>query len=342
MSEKKNPSPAVIVTMVAGIILVGGFAVKSAIDSSVPEPVKLLPASGSGVSATSANGQPTTSGAVLPDRTGQTSDRQNVALATPGEADSDSEAGLAPNGDPFVALAVSSTPQKPVVTGGAQASGQPPISGGAAMGLGAPPRGSLPGAFPGGTVVLPMKVDAPRPEAPELVGTMLGDTPMAVFRSQEHLQTVPQGGSFMGWKVLSVRHGEVVVRNGQRTERLGVGWSRRGTIVSGSLIPSHPENLAAQPPAPDPAPESRTALQVVSDSEPNSITRDLAPDALPMGTGAPTAPQQPAAPADPTVPAVPTSPARGGSEEKPAGSDSPLPAAPPPAIPPADEPVRKP
>jgi hypothetical protein len=57
----------------------------------------------------------------------------------------------------------------------------------------------------------------------ELVGTMLGDRPSAVFRGESRLITVPVGGAYDGWTVVSVDHGEAVVQYHRDMVRLRLG-----------------------------------------------------------------------------------------------------------------------
>jgi len=61
------------------------------------------------------------------------------------------------------------------------------------------------------------------PPQPVLLGTMLGARPVAVFQAEKSSVLVPQGGVFMGWKVLRVSHGEVTVAVGPTRVQLRVG-----------------------------------------------------------------------------------------------------------------------
>lgn len=53
-----------------------------------------------------------------------------------------------------------------------------------------------------------------RPEAPpSLTGTLLGDQPSAVFLVDGNLTIVPAGGIVGGWQVLTVSHGQVMLKH---------------------------------------------------------------------------------------------------------------------------------
>lgn len=83
-------------------------------------------------------------------------------------------------------------------------------------------EGSLPPlAGTSGAGVQPMPVAVAEPV---LTGTMLGSRPMAVFAGGDKSTVmIPQGGAFMGWRVLRVGHGEATVWNGAVTRVLRVG-----------------------------------------------------------------------------------------------------------------------
>jgi hypothetical protein len=87
------------------------------------------------------------------------------------------------------------------------------------------------------------------PPEPVLLGTMLGARPVAVFQAEKSSVIVPQGGVFMGWKVLRVSHGEVTVAVGPTKVQLRVGStspSAPGPVGrSTSQIPISVESYAA-------------------------------------------------------------------------------------------------
>jgi len=129
-----------------------------------------------------------------------------------------SEAFLKPEADPFVPL--HPQPQSGTVSVQNTAAGSQRIGSQSSRQV-APITGTLakdsslhgPLAFDR-PVLQPISV--PEPVAPELVGTLLGETPNAVFRGDAQFVAVPVGGSFGGWKVVGVRQGEAVLkRKGQ-------------------------------------------------------------------------------------------------------------------------------
>lgn len=85
---------------------------------------------------------------------------------------------------------------------------------------------------------------------PTLTGTMLGSRPTAVFGSDQATVMVPEGGTYMGWRVTRVSHGEVTVWNGSTTLSLRVGASARASALStaGSPAPSAMTSATRQPP----------------------------------------------------------------------------------------------
>jgi hypothetical protein len=188
------------------------------------------------------------------------------------------------------------------------------------------------------------------PKEPELVGTLLGDRPSAVFRGAKQLAVVPVGGRFGDWKVQAVRHGEAIVKSGTRTVRLDVnGGSASGIAVRWEEAPAAPKGSSRQRrqvvEADQGAPPAKGETQVTNHvivsvpelpSEPNSITRELTEGVVTDTANSPGA--QPA-PGNPTGPApsgpVPSNPAPPAPEN---------PVAPPPdspkgTTPPADPPA---
>jgi hypothetical protein len=70
---------------------------------------------------------------------------------------------------------------------------------------------------------------APRSEAPPpLVGTLMGSTPSAAFRVGKDLQLAAPGDRVGAWQVLSVTHGEAVVRGPDGVRRLRLGGDTGG------------------------------------------------------------------------------------------------------------------
>jgi hypothetical protein len=95
-----------------------------------------------------------------------------------------------------------------------------------------------------------MPVVAPPIVEIELVGTLLGVRPSAVFRTGEKMVTVPVNGTFAGWKVITVQHGEVVVTSTGRTVRLNVGMNASAGMVRQTQ--DRPREGLHSTPSPDP------------------------------------------------------------------------------------------
>jgi hypothetical protein len=158
-----------------------------------------------------------------------------------------SEAVLAPEADPFVPLPTHAVTPQPQA--GSAGVGQTPTGGsqagrGAANGTGAiagPGMGNLSvmnpalgGPVPPNRGIIP-QFAAPPPPAPELVGTLLGDQPSAVFRGASQLVAVPVGATFGGWKVIHVGQGDAVVKGMGRMVRL-----QAGVPVDSGSVPAAP------------------------------------------------------------------------------------------------------
>jgi len=230
MEDKKKANPAVVVLLIVGIVGALGFAVKQFMNlSSTPmspaEPVAAQQAPA----------------ATLP-KEPAANPKTVVAL------------DAAPTTDPFRPLPVSAQPQN------SQAAQNPPrppllppvpatnrpvpapqlvaqdraVRAAALRASTADTPSAAPQAPTAGSVApMPVTVE------PVLTGTLLGGRPMAVFKSESGSVLVPQGGAYMGWRVLRVAHGEAVVWNGAATLRLR---------VTGASLPL--TRSAANPPAP--------------------------------------------------------------------------------------------
>jgi hypothetical protein len=79
---------------------------------------------------------------------------------------------------------------------------------------------------------------------PELVGTMTGGRPVAVFKSDKSIVMVPQGGAYLGWRILRVGHSEATVWNGGVTLRLRVGSPSTAATRSAEAPPTMPRGYA--------------------------------------------------------------------------------------------------
>ena len=117
---------------------------------------------------------------------------------------------------------------------------------------------------------------------PELVGTLLGGRPSAVLRTEKQLATVPVGGKLGSWKVVSVNHGEAVLRTGSRTIHLGVSSRQMMGSVKGSEVERQSE--VAEKKLYHSIPRDVAATTV---SQPGTVTepdRESLPDASPAST----------------------------------------------------------
>jgi hypothetical protein len=71
------------------------------------------------------------------------------------------------------------------------------------------PAAAVPASTP---APAPAAVAKPEPP-PTLVGTLLGDQPSAVFQVGGNITIVPAGGMVAGWQLLTVEHGQAVLKN---------------------------------------------------------------------------------------------------------------------------------
>jgi hypothetical protein len=235
-SGGKAASPQTIAALSIGAVAALGFAgwtISNALGPSTP-PATPLTASAAPGTPTAA---PTTPGttAAAPSTPAPTSVGTVLEPSggTPGRSPAASEAMLAPSADPFIALpplAGAQTDRKAV----AMTSPAPAALGNALR--------TVPGlkgfASPASTqsyslVPTPHAVPSPPAVAAEieLVGTLLGNRPSAVFRTEQKMVTVPVGATFAGWKVLSVQHGEAVVWSAAGKLRLTVGTTASSGVT---------------------------------------------------------------------------------------------------------------
>ncbi len=238
MSESKPASKQTLAVLGVGSAAALGAAYWSISQALAPPPVAhTLPP----VPSTNNGGLPTSPGlaaaalvpavtpAPLPGSAADIAARSTAASQMSGDNSgarqiTSSEAVLAPNADPFTPIsprslnpgAVGSAPARSVT----QAQ---PIRISRSLGFSSlDPILSDPQRL--SSRPLPPLAVAEAP-APELVGTLLGEQPSAVFRGQSQLVAVPVGGSFGAWKVMEVSHGGVVVKGMGRTVRLGIAGS---------------------------------------------------------------------------------------------------------------------
>ena len=229
MSARKGTSPGTIVGLAVAACGALGFAywnVTRAMNQEPPPP----PTAGT-PGTVAGSPQPATPGAV-PGTPAATVAAVQIRPAASEDAD------LAPGADPFLPLPMApaaspaailastrlprgggASPVLPALMGWAPptplpAQGPPHIPRGAA-----PPRAALPAR--------------PREPAPELVGTLLGDNPCAVFVKDKQTVVVPVGGKFGAWQVVVVEHSSVVLRQAGQSLRLSVGGTASGGTAPG-------------------------------------------------------------------------------------------------------------
>jgi hypothetical protein len=242
--SKKPANPQTVAMMAVGATAAVGFAVWNGMRSlAPPAPVEprptLDPTTPAGGSA-SAKGAERASGA--PPKNGEP--------GHDGLADGSfnvSEDSLAPTADPFTPLSPSVSPPQQMAQGAPGSTPLPGFGGNGNRGPTVMPAGTGAGAlaqtrggsanslpFLGGAPPLTVapRMPAPPPilKEPELVGTLLGERPSAVFRAENHLVMVPVGAKFQGWRLIAVEHGEAVVRGSGKTLRLSIGLSASADV----------------------------------------------------------------------------------------------------------------
>ena len=147
----------------------------------------------------------------------------------------------------------------------------------AVSGLGSAPMAPSVGSIPPPAV--PGRPNLP-PAEPELIGTMLGELPCAVFHGERRLVVVPVGQRVNGWKVVSVNHGGAMLQSGNFVLHLSVNShpvegevrpSKRASGFSTSQnTPRMEPNVAEQVPAKQTLPTqpaSSSVSSVSNDSE---------------------------------------------------------------------------
>ncbi|MCW3097136.1 MAG: hypothetical protein JWL77_2754 [Chthonomonadaceae bacterium] len=237
--NNKAASPATIAALGLGAIAALGFAgwtISNALGGSPPAPVSApasTPAAAAGTATAPAGSAPvisasSTPGSAVSEPARDTSMRSPLA----------SEATLAPSADPFIALPARPDPQAAQKAATAQAAANAANAAAirnVAQNMSPLPNfsGALKGPpYPGSPVgTMPVGAPPPAPKEIELVGTLLGNRPSAVFIADQKMVTVPVNGTFAGWKVIRVQHGEAVVTSAGRMLRLNVGMSASGGTV---------------------------------------------------------------------------------------------------------------
>ncbi len=200
------------------------------------------------------------------------------------------EAQLAADADPFAPLAV----EQPAAI-------KPPPP--------AAPTSSMPSMTAHNRIISRMLPDLGNPgmplvtkpieqvQPPVFAGTLLGQRPSALFKTDKALQIIPVGGTIHGWRVVSVSHGGAVVRLAGRSVQLGVAYSPSTAVTTAEEF--QPES--------DLASRSHLVRRPVADE--NNPLGDVS-DHLPAN---PSDGSQGPLPVDPSsAPTVPTAPLPGG------------------------------
>jgi hypothetical protein len=265
MSEKKPNNSQTVALLGVGTAAAIGVAVWSISSALAPRLVYRTtplvvptPTTGASSNTGGASRDGATSGA-LPGSAADISSRTGGSVAAPisqgpgSRPTVTSEAVLAPEADPFVPLPTDSVVIQPP-RGTGQTSVDRSLSGHGTItgrGIAVLPTQypTLGGSIPSNRGTIPPFVTPP-PPAPELVGTLLGEQPSAVFRGGSQLVAVPVGASFGGWKVVDVGQGVAVIKGMGRMVHLQVGvpTDSANLIPTGSL---HTEGASAtihQPP----------------------------------------------------------------------------------------------
>lgn len=247
MSENKPASPQTLALLGIGSVTALGIAYWSISSALGPSPAArhaaeqtATPPAAPPIAATNTakSEAPTNPGAAAeraPALDSSTAASPRAAERPGARIPSSSEALLSPGLDPFVSLPplpgqsqTAAAPQpaevsRPVPPAVVQRPTRPMTDGNA-------PYRTDPGP-PRNLVAKPPRI-TPAPVAPpveerepELVGTLLGEYPNAVFRDATKIVSVPLGHSFGGWKVINVGQGEVTVKRMGRVVRLQAGGS---------------------------------------------------------------------------------------------------------------------
>jgi len=299
--KKKQTSPGTIGLMIVGIVAALGFAVWQVTSAMGPGPAPAKPA-GPTTAAAPATGPGTTAATAA---TAPTADKPQVS--------SNADATLNPNADPFTPLA---TPPAPVQNNAAPIQ-RAVVNAAAGTPYKVPENNQ--GRLPSFTGVKPMTIPNTNnivnlaPE-PELVGTLLGDRPSAVFKADNAgLAVVPKGATLHGWKVIDVQHGSALVKNNGVQVKLVVGgMAPTGNIKRGDTRNSAPSiasnSTTETAPAPDvqnvssPTPQQPVTSQPDPNAAANSTTLGEGgriqgevsdPNALPTPEQTPVAEQNP-------------------------------------------------
>lgn len=316
MNNNQKTRPAALAALIAGCCLAVGFAAWSITRAMNPP----APATSTTTTATTGTAAP----APL--------DLAGPAPLTPAQQRraASGDAALAPHADPFGllpeptrAVAAVRPPALPPLATAGRGGSRPPVLPAVSWPGGPgdlPPMRPIPALGGPGPAFGPGRSPRPPdvrvlPAKPDLIGTLLGAQPSAVFRSGGQFTVVPVGGAVGGWRLISVEHGGVVVRSGKETVRILIGGDKPDGIVTAEsqppavpalsptapLAPPTQEQPARPAPKPDPkaAPPQVPPSQPVAGMNPPALDAVTAPEevaaavvamaeatAVPAGTGA--------------------------------------------------------
>ena len=211
MNDQKPANPLVVTLLIVGIVGALGFALYRALAPAGTPPSTASPTSASAVAL-----QPQPTAARKPER--QPPAGENIAVGTnpfgSASASRSTRASTSPRPTAPPPPPDTGTLPAPLMVSRDRAQRTQALNAFAAS-----DRTSSTG--PG----LPAPSAQPMPVTvePELVGTLTGGQPTAVFKSDKAMVMVPQGGVYMGWRVLRVSHTEATIWNGNITLRLRIG-----------------------------------------------------------------------------------------------------------------------
>lgn len=217
MNEKKPASPLVIVVMIVAIIAIGGFSIMQFMGSNA----QLAPVTpGIASSGTAQNGpavaQAPPAAGPKPVISVEAAKNTNPfaplpMVASKGSLTPSAANSALPSAPPGVSSANNGPVPAPLLVSRDRRDRA------AALNASVRSEGTLPSVGGVGPSPMPVAIE------PKLAGTMLGSRPTAVFEAEGGSVMVPQGGAYLGWRIMRVSHGEVTVWNGDTTLHLKVG-----------------------------------------------------------------------------------------------------------------------
>jgi hypothetical protein len=206
-----------------------------------------------------------------------------------------SEAMLAPQADPFAPLSTASLPAPQERAPAVQPSQPvverlPNLPAGMQLRPLIPPMASNPLEIKSGS-----ERDADSAAPPELIGTLIGEHPSAVFRSKDGVVIIAAGKTIGPWRVSRVVHGGVILVNGRR--RVSLGTSMAGAVYaqqqeSGAVdktvqVAEQPAPAEVKPAPAESAPSPFLVAEAVTPVQPFPVTESTpgspAPTPAPQG-----------------------------------------------------------